>query len=362
MQKILRRVAMAKSQVARRNEARARKNRVMWNKVNDSQDQAVRAQIMQDVRQARIARREDYELGPLAPRRDVGDLKDTYAAMDPRRTRGFIIAEEERKEAQPIVTGDRVVLIQGRDKGRIGQVRSVDKQRHECVVAGLNQADVAVPPWLRTGQGAESSPVQTIEIPIPLPDLRLVHTLADETTGARRDVIVQHVTMKDIWFDRHLGINQRHRLITGTTIKIPWPARKPTVHEEHAADTRRADVERVTWVPKLAAPPIPPGVIDELRGKYSKFRDRHDEDYIARKVAEDEEAAAKKRALADAAMTPVQRAQKEAARVRREHYVRMRAKGKHRLNKRALVRIGRVMAQNRGIRFEEETPKMATPA
>lgn len=36
---------------------------------------------------------------------------------------------------------------------------------------------------------------------------------------------------------------------------------------------------------------MPPSVIDELRNKFSKFRDRHDDEYIAKKKLEDEEVA-----------------------------------------------------------------------
>lgn len=37
-----------------------------------------------------------------------------------------------------VVVGDRVVLLEGRDKGKIGKVRSTDKMRAECTVEGMN--------------------------------------------------------------------------------------------------------------------------------------------------------------------------------------------------------------------------------
>jgi ribosomal protein L24 len=37
-----------------------------------------------------------------------------------------------------IVKGDRVVLLEGRDKGKIGKITNVDTKRVECTVEGLN--------------------------------------------------------------------------------------------------------------------------------------------------------------------------------------------------------------------------------
>jgi len=37
-----------------------------------------------------------------------------------------------------LVPGDRVVLLEGRDKGKIGTITAVDWKRAECTVQGLN--------------------------------------------------------------------------------------------------------------------------------------------------------------------------------------------------------------------------------
>lgn len=142
MQKVLQRTARAKAQAARRAAIRLEKERSSRATLERKERDDVRRMAFQDIRNARIARREDRELGPLAPRRDVGDLKETYGAMDVRRSRSVEKREEDRTDAQLIVVGDRVVVIQGRDKGRIGQVTSVDRKRHEAVVKGVNMVCV----------------------------------------------------------------------------------------------------------------------------------------------------------------------------------------------------------------------------
>ena len=138
MQRVLQRTKQAKAQAARRALKRSQKNASDIRRRTKQTESVIGQSISDDIRQARIVRQENRRYGPLAPRRDVGDAKDTYGAMPLRRLQGFIKPPEERVNAQPIVADDRVVVVQGRDKGRIGTVVSVDKERHECTVQGLN--------------------------------------------------------------------------------------------------------------------------------------------------------------------------------------------------------------------------------
>ena len=59
-------------------------------------------------------------------------------------------------------------------------------------------------------------------------------------------------------------------------------ADKRDMEKDYDIDTLRYEVDEKTWTPTLLRTPLPDGVLDELRGKYSKFRTRHDPDYIAR--------------------------------------------------------------------------------
>ena len=69
-----------------------------------------------DIKMARKTRREDWDLGPLAPRRDVGLKKETFGTISALRIRGEIMSLEERLKVNPeggryanIVVDDRVV-------------------------------------------------------------------------------------------------------------------------------------------------------------------------------------------------------------------------------------------------------------
>lgn len=200
---------------------------------------------------------------------------------------------------------------------------------------------------------ADKSPVRSMEAAIPLPSVRLVHKMTDPETGHTRDVIIEKLVLRDVWHDKHLGIHRRDRIIPGLGVRIPWPGKEPKEEREYDEDTVRLDVEAKTWVPTLLTPPMPTSIIDELRNKYSAFRDRHDEEYLAKKMAEDREAAMKKKALSLAVMTPLQEAKR---RERKEK----KAKGYAPLTEDTLAKIGEVMAKN--MRLKEESQSVSVAA
>jgi large subunit ribosomal protein L24 len=198
---------------------------------------------------------------------------------------------------------------------------------------------VAVPEWMQKAEEQENRPVRTVELPISLTSVKLVVPLPDPETGTTRDVIVKRVVNGNIFHDRHTDRKTWTRFIAGLNIVIPWPKIEPKEHKDYDCDTLRVDVETKTFVPTLLKPPMPSTVIDELRNKYSKFRTRHDEEYIQAKIQEDEEKEAQKR-LAKEMMTPLKEKRKEERKL-------LKAKGKPKLTEEMLGKIGEVMARNR---------------
>lgn len=146
MQKIIRRAFFAKKQAARRLAKRKDKDRRDWAKTNREQDRHQARDVTRTIQQAKLNRREDWELGPLAPKRDVGDSKEIYGTVHQQWMRGRLLPYEDRMEALKTVGGrylnivknDRVVLLEGRDKGKIGKITNVDPARAECTVEGMN--------------------------------------------------------------------------------------------------------------------------------------------------------------------------------------------------------------------------------
>ena len=146
MQKVIRRTILAEKQAVRRAAKRSEKKQRDKLKTTLEQQGFHRRQEVALIKAARIARREDWELGPLAPKRDAGEKKLTYGTIDTMRTKGPLLSKRQQKEQREyiggkfrtIVQGDRVVITQGRDQGKIGQIVAMDHERGECKIAGLN--------------------------------------------------------------------------------------------------------------------------------------------------------------------------------------------------------------------------------
>lgn len=186
--------------------------------------------------------------------------------------------------------------------------------------------------------------------------------LVDQDTGIRTDKIISRLIPlpdeKKAEIQEELsakGIGRkgmRNRLgrrtvpgskdVYGDWLEIPVPGKpKPKNHKQHDDDTLRVEVEEKTWTPTLLRAPMPGGVIDELRNKYSRFRTRHDAGY---QLALDNRARRKAeyKAWAESAggmlMTPA----KEARQLERE---KLKERGEPTLEKEVLERIGEVMAK-----------------
>lgn len=194
-------------------------------------------------------------------------------------------------------------------------------------LAASLKTDFAIPEHMLINE-IDKRPVRSFEAPVPLSSVCLVYRLPHPETGVVRDVIV-----------KKLIANAGERIIPGLGTKIPWPRKGPEKHDDHDDDTLRMEVEAQTWVPTLLRPPMPPSVIDELRNKFSVFRTRHDEDYIAKKMEEDGEKQ-KKKSMRALMRTPVKQ-------LNRKERMEKKVRGKPELSEDMLAKIGEVMAAKR---------------
>lgn len=131
------------------------------------------------------------------------------------------------------------------------------------------------------------SDVLAQNIPVPMDDVRLVFAMTDGNTT--KDYLVQHAHAGGPSVERPSWskVPKYTRYVSGLKIRIPWPTEEEPQYEDGALDTTRMEVEENTWVPSLDNPPFPSTIIDELRNKYSRFRTRHDEEYVRKKVLEE---------------------------------------------------------------------------
>lgn len=337
MQKVIQRTAMAKRQAARKAQKVTEMDKAFDKRQARKELQQVKTLGNKTIVEARKRRREDWLLGPLAPRRDIGDMREKYATVDSRRTQLPDVHPDHRLKLSPFAEGDRVVLLTGRDKGKIGEVRHVDEDSQTVQVKDLNLADVFIPEYMRENEG-DQKPTRTVELKIPFSDIRLVFALQDEKTGKKRDVVLNEVVRQKAGFDDD-GDQVYTRIVPGTSITLPYPKLETPAPQDKASDTLRILSEEETFVPTLLRPPMPPSVLDELRNKYSYFRDRHDHEWVEKKRAEDA-VEKQKELLAKKMLTPLKELH---ARQRAEN----RAKGRQPLPDEALARIGEMVAAHK---------------
>lgn len=134
----------------RYDEKQARKQAKAWEK-----------NLTQPIREIKKNLREDYELGPLRPNRAVGPGVDQYGVMgmsDMARSRIPADVWARTNEARikkglapeyplvvddkkyfPLAVGDRVMVVKGRELGKIGIIEELAEETHQVTVAGINK-------------------------------------------------------------------------------------------------------------------------------------------------------------------------------------------------------------------------------
>jgi len=118
-------------------------------------------------KQALANAKEDWKLGPLRPNRAVGPDAEKYGALTGAQVQKPEIPIEAQKSRNafrekkgleleyplvvddkkyfPIVKGDRVVILKGKEAGKVGVVRETMNRSHDVIIKGMNLVFTA---WL----------------------------------------------------------------------------------------------------------------------------------------------------------------------------------------------------------------------
>ena len=138
MQKVFRRTALAQRQAARVKKRADDYKEWVDRKVRTRELREARKIRKQPIRDALKRQREEWQLGSLAPRGDVGSQTLKYGAIMPQYVTFDDVPEEKRIKYWNLAKGDRVVLLTGPDKGKIGIIQSTDKTKESVIVKGKN--------------------------------------------------------------------------------------------------------------------------------------------------------------------------------------------------------------------------------
>ncbi len=135
MQKLLRRTAQAEKQVARRVAKAQRGQKTVERNERYVITGIAKTEIRRQRKEAVVARREAWQMGPLAPRRSsAAALWGTIAS---ERVNGNFEHPAQFVEARCrwaggrehlcLAVGDRVAIMEGPHKGQIGPIREISK-------------------------------------------------------------------------------------------------------------------------------------------------------------------------------------------------------------------------------------------
>ncbi|KAG5965445.1 hypothetical protein E4U57_002389 [Claviceps arundinis] len=291
MQKLLKRAHQAQRMAVRRSDVKKEGEEIGKRiRTRRSLREAVE-HARQNVLDARKARKEDWELGPIAPKRDLGFNSYGVVSAPMRldwdndginRVRPEILEQRCAWAGGPkrlnLAPGDRVVLLDGPDRGKIDRIKEVKEATGTILLEKYHKV---------LSQGMLNQPPQSKAVPVSLSAVRLVYPIPDPATGIVRDTIIHQLkpvraNMKspNMTFERWEHGKKWDRVALGLNMIIPWPKVEVPEVQTTEADTIRSEVEHRTFYHTLLRPPMPEVVIDELRNKYSRFRTRHDPEYI----------------------------------------------------------------------------------
>ncbi|EEH18537.2 hypothetical protein PABG_07597 [Paracoccidioides brasiliensis Pb03] len=288
MQKVIRRATLAANQAKRKARIQAEKDRREEIKKYIRERQQHQQMILDQVNNERKSRREDWLKGPLAPKRDYASLQGLHGTLPPPFTNPPSLPRANRAKFVNFAPGDRVVVINGRERGRIGTVSAINAKSQTMTINGINKVDIRYPKFI-LGDENDKRPYRPISMPVPFEDVRLVVPLTNSETGKVEDVVVKHMYAGEPFIDHPYGVDtpKHTRYISDLDVEIPWPQPIIEDYKDEQVDTLRIDVEDRTHIPYLNERPFPLTVLDELRNKFSKFRTRHDPEWVALKEEED---------------------------------------------------------------------------
>ncbi|KAH6603930.1 kow motif containing [Trichoderma cornu-damae] len=371
MQKLAKRAAQAQRQATRRARLRMEQDNVDGKLRSRLALRSAVQEVRQNLKDARQARREDWELGPLAPKRDLG-FNDYGAFKENVRQdwSNYGLHQPNPKVVEQrcawaggvkqlnLAPGDRVVIQDGPDKGKIDRIRSVQPQvgtvtlehRHQDPGSVASRAEHRVCVQAVV-QGMFGNPSRPQPMPISIASVRLVHPITNPETGVTRDVVINqlkavppNMQSSNMSLDRWQYGKKWDRVVPGLNVVIPWPEVQVPEFETMAADTVRELVEDRSFYYGLLSPPMPEQVVDELRNKFSRFRTRHEAWYVEKKEAEEALKKGRRDAI-EAMQTPLEEfheKQREARAERREPE----------LSEEMLAKIGEFMAKKKSAALE----------
>lgn len=141
MQKLAKRVAQAQRQAGRRAQKQAQSEHQGYKLRNRQALRGAVTEVRENLLDARRARAENWEMGPIAPKRDLGfngygmfaeSVRTDWSNYGLYSPRPEVVQKRCAWAGGPkmlnLEVQDRVVILDGPDKGKIDRIRSINLQ------------------------------------------------------------------------------------------------------------------------------------------------------------------------------------------------------------------------------------------
>ncbi|RUS17234.1 LOW QUALITY PROTEIN: translation protein SH3-like domain-containing protein [Jimgerdemannia flammicorona] len=195
------------------------------------------------------------------------------------------VQPKDRIKNWKVMKGDEVVVIAGKDKGEKGEVISVQRKTNSVFVKDLKLVKKHIEPTnnqVPQGWAQISHPIHVSNVmlqhpttksffPPYLPFSQLPSYIEPAPTN-REPVRVDRRKVEVKLPGERMAFRYR-RFVHNTDIEIEKkrPVFKYRTKDEPLCNTPREVVSEITFKSNLAEPPLPKGVINELRNPYYKF-------------------------------------------------------------------------------------------
>lgn len=169
--------------------------------------------------------------------------------------------------------GDRVQVLSGEDKGKVGKIASLAKDSNAVYVEGLGGTTrVVVPP--HAFFPGQTRPVVDAPNMIKAENIRLVASIREEN-GAEKDVAVHSVSLSGEYYDADYNKYLPYRRLThDPEVIIPWPRPENPLAKSEFATPADVVEERTFFPNSILEPPLPEAALSQVRNKYSRFKRR----------------------------------------------------------------------------------------
>lgn len=189
-----------------------------------------------------------------------------------------LVAPKDWKKAQdlPFTIGDRVQVISGKHKNKIGQIIAKYPYGNAFTINGISESKMIHPieTKLQVGED-EYDPISENPESFDYKNLRLVSKMRHES-GEEQDVAIHSISLGPEKYNPASNKHERVRYAThDPSIVIPWPLVKPQrVEESKASLTTSPEIAEVRthFVPSAVEPPMPIGAITQITNLNNRYK------------------------------------------------------------------------------------------